>query len=325
MPEGLDESKNFMDPGQTDSPEYIGNFLAAQRARDAGAARTQFQPYDKGPVNDNNIPQEEEGGPDFNTVEQNWFNEGDQQSQLIEQQQTDIAAAMSRDAAQKRATRLKIAAQKHKIDKQLSELEQQLENLRRPKGGFLKFNPLDMIDTLMPSLNGKINNAYSSVKSAKGTAKISAIESAVAALKTLKAALIVARLVASVIDAVFKWFGLAAKTRYFGPFFFVPLIILFIVTPLLVPMMAVMYGIFEIGMLTSEIKALRKKINDTLSKLEKELENEKKKMSLRKQRQSLETQEQSFGQPTRFAAPGPASAAAAPKAPPLPPPQKLTA
>lgn len=275
------------------TPEEIGNLLAAQKARDAALARLQpandnFQPYTEEPL------VEEEKPPAPETAEDAGYEEP---AAPAEEQTPDIAAALASDLAQKRAVAKKIAAEKSAVDAKLAELEKDLENIRRPKGGFtsfLKLNPFDMLDLAMPSLNGKINNAYSSVKNARGAAKIRAIESAVAALKILKAALIVARLVASVIDAIFKWFGLALKTRYFGPFFFVPLIILIILIPLLVPMLAVIYGIFEIGSLTSEIKALRKKINDTLSKLEKELDNEKKKISLREQRQKLETQERAL-------------------------------
>ena len=103
-----------------------------------------------------------------------------------------------------------------------------------------------------------------------------------------------ARLVAAVIDAVIKWFSWCLKTRYFGPFFFIPLIILIVLIPLLLPFFAVMYAAFEFGSLTSEVKATRKKINQTLDKLEKELANEKKKMNLRKQRQDLAAQEQNL-------------------------------
>lgn len=274
---------NFMEPGLEETPENIGNILAAQKAKD------RFQPYTEEPISEG----EETPAPGQEAKQTSYQTTASPEPA----QEIDIAGALASDMARKRAVAKKIAAQKSAIDAKLAELEKDLENIRRPKGGFtsfLKLNPFDMLDLAMPSLNGKINNAYNSVKSARGAAKVRAIESAVAALKILKAALILARLVASVIDAIFKWFGLALKTRYFGPFFFVPLIILIILIPLLVPMLAVMYGIFEIGSLTSEIKALRKKINDTLSKLEKELANEKKKISLREQRQKLETQEQAI-------------------------------
>ena len=296
MPEGLDESKNFMNPGQPETPENIGNFLAAQKAKDAGALRTQpaannsFRPYtEEGMTNeDTGLPANDEESPPT----------GYQETAPAEPaQEIDVAAAMARDVAQKRAAAKKIAGQRSAIDKQLAELEKQLENIRRPKGGFtsfLKLNPFDMLDLAMPSLNAKINSAYNSVKGARGEAKILAIGSAVAALKILKAALIVARLVASVIDAIFKWFSLCLKTRYFGPFFFVPLIILIILIPILLPFFAIMYAAFEFGSLTSEVKATRKKINQTLDKLEKELANEKKKMNLRKQRQDLAAQEQNL-------------------------------
>ena len=298
MPEGLDESKNFMNPGQPETPENIGNFLAAQKAKDAGALRTQpaannsFRPYtEEGMTNeDTGLPANDEESPPT----------GYQESAPQEPKpkiNADTAKATAVEIEQKKAIAKKIAGQRSAIDKQLAELEKQLENIRRPKGGFtsfLKLNPFDMLDLAMPSLNAKINSAYNSVKGARGEAKILAIGSAVAALKILKAALIVARLVASVIDAIFKWFSLCLKTRYFGPFFFVPLIILIILIPILLPFFAVMYAAFEFGSLTSEVKATRKKINQTLDKLEKELANEKKKMNLRKQRQDLAAQEQNL-------------------------------
>lgn len=313
---------NFMEPGLEQTPEEIGNLLAAQKARDAALARLQpapesFQPYTEEPLAAEEQPPaaETDKNEELSSVE----------TPSTEAQPPDMAAALASDMAQKRLAARKIAAARSAIDAQLAALEKDLENIRRPKGGFtsfLKLNPLDVLDITMPSLNSKINNAYNSVKNARGAAKVRAIESAVAALKILKTALIVARIVASAIDAIFKWFGLALKTRYFGPFFFVPLIILIVLLPLLVLMLAIMYGLFENGSLTSEIKALRKKINDTLSKLEKELDNEKKKISLREQRHKLEAQEQALQQSTQISAappPGPPPAPAAPKTPPLPP------
>ena len=277
------------------------------------SANDNFQPYTEEPLNDN----AEADLPDEETQET-----GYQETAPAEPaQEIDVAAAMASAMAQKRIAAKKIAGQRSAIDKQLAELEKQLENIRRPKGGFtsfLKLNPFDMLDLAMPSLNAKINSAYNSVKGARGTAKISAIGSAVATLKILKAALIVARLVAGVIDAIFKWFSWCLKTRYFGPFFFVPLIILIILIPILLPLFAVMYAAFEFGSLTSEVKALREKINQTLEKLEKELANEKKKMSLRKQRQDLAAQEENLQQPASLPA-APFSANTPPAARPITP------
>ena len=321
-----------MDPGQKETPDNIGNLLAKERALSAGAARTKstednFQAYTENnyagkPENDN-----EEEGEDSQAAADNFAMapaNDNAQNNAEQEQKTNMAAAIASDMAQKKAARRKIGMRRNVIDKRMAELEKDLENIRRPKGGFtsfLKLNPFDMLDLVMPSLNSKINNASNSVKNARGAAKIRAIESAVAALKILMITLLMAYVPASVIDAIFKWFGLALKTRYLGPFFFVPLIILIILIPLLVPMLAVMYGIVKIGNLTSEIKAVRKRIKKTLANLEKELDNEKKKMDLRKQRQDLTAQEQAVQNSPLPTAPMPTAA----KAPPLQPPQKLAA
>lgn len=306
---------NFMEPGVEGTPENIGNILAAQKAKD------RFQPYTEEPISED----EETPAPGQEAAQAGYQTTAPPEPE----QETGIAAAMASDVAQKRAALRKIAAQKSAIDKQLAELEKELENIRRPKGGltsFLKLNPFDLLDFVMPSLSAKINNAYNSVKDARGKQKIAAIDAAIKSLKVLKAFLIIARLVAGVIDAIFKWFSWCMKTPYLGPGMLVALPLLIILIPIIWPVLAVIYIAFEFGGLTSEIKALRKKINETVAKLEKELANEKKKMALRRQRDERTAQEQALLQPT----PSPASSAPAtpkplPQAPPLPPQQKLAA
>ena len=283
MPEGTDDQKNLMG----ESAE-TANLLAADKAR--AAANDNFQPYTEGPVEDNALPQEEAAPGYQETDETEEYAGAEQQAQLDEQEQADIAVAM---AAGKQRNLQRIQKEIDKRQKQLGELEKELGDFRQsPLAKFLSiFQPriTVLIDMLIAEMKKQAGRLSDEAKIGFYTGLIVTVSSLIGILRAFK--LLTAFLDAAFLHS-FSCLRLVIATFYT---IIIP-IILILLSPLYIIFLAVVFLTGKIplfkGVLTKVLTELIEKLKNQRTAWENELEQTKKKVTLRKQIKNLQSQQQ---------------------------------
>ena len=272
---------NFMEPGVEETPEDIGNSLAAERAK-------KFKPYEDETeaANDNASPAE----PADDNQPQPYTSETDAPETAND---NDSPEQIALDLASNKQEKLmRIQKKKQELEEELTKLEEALTKFKTSKlGGFLKIfqHPINLlIDTLLEQIEKQKRKMADKARIALLTGAIITISSLIIMLTALK-------IMAAFLDAVIvDKFSCGRACFCCLPTIIIPIIII-LISPLWIMFLGLIFFIGVIpllkGVLTKNVIALIKDLKKRKAVWQEELAKLKKKVALRKQIKDLRKME----------------------------------
>lgn len=156
--------------------------------------------------------------------------------------------------------------QKFSYQKELDDLDQQVD-------GMIKFSGSLRVIRYIPKIGAQIRSIQTSIKNAKGKAKVAKLQTILAALNTIKVLLTTARMGAGFIEAVRILAALFISTL--GTIV-IPILIVILAIPIIIVM-----TILPVGPLSRRITELIQKVDKMISDVKPMLDREKKRVNLR--------------------------------------------